>query len=540
MKRTSGIHKRLPALSCISLLAAASLPAHAGEVTWHACASGYRLFTSHGTDARLQCADVVVPRHHSQENGPTTTIKAMRVHKGTDDVVRPVLVIELGGPGADNRQDFLDVAGHWLSASPDDPDLGDFRRVADTHDLVMVLPRGLDPDHPMVCEPLSMTPWSDFTHTMDDANWNALVVEVSRFALACGRHPMNTEVNTRTHAEDIDRLRRAMGRNKVRLFGQSYGTKVVLWYASLHPTHTGRMLLDGTMDIDRPFSIGIVDDINEKDRLLIESALQPMADAPSIYGMGNSPEAIAARFLRIPRPLRMAMASQMMGPASVKAAIMLADWVGIHTTEDIKALVETAPLSPSEDVDMQTRNSMRAYLSLLGPVSTPGLASGGVIGDDGFSVNYAVHCNDSPWDRTLVNWKRYAFQSMTWMPSTRAVDVLAPLICALWPRADIEQPDLSMLRKLPAFLMVNAEFDRFTLWSTTQRLLDRYPHAHAIKHRGSFRHGLVAAGSPTCVERHAGRYLLTGVLPPLRSSECHVEMDNRPSAIPIRGRDELR
>ena len=540
MRNALRISLRYLAAPCVGMLVFGPSVASANDLTWRTCANEYRLFTSHGTDAHLQCADLVVPVDHDHAKGPTTTVKVMRIHRGGDDSPRPTLLIELGGPGADNRLDFLDVAGHWLSASANDPDLGDFRRVADTHDLVMALPRGLDPDRPMACQPLSMTAWSDFAHALDDDTWNALVIEVSRFSLACGRQAMNAEVNTRTHAEDIDMLRRAMGVQKLHLFGQSYGTWVAMWYASMHPTNTGRMLLDGTMDIGRPFSAGIIDDINEKDRLLIASAFQPMADAPSIYGMGNSVQAIASRFLRIARPLRMAMASQVTGPASVKAAIMLSDWIGSYTTEEVRKLVETAPLSPSDVTDIQTRNSMRSYLGLLGPVSSPSAASGGNIQDAGFSVNYAVHCNDTPWDRTLVNWKRYALQSMTWMPSTRPVDVLVPLMCALWPRHEVQPPDLAMLQKVPAFLMVNAEFDRFTLWSSTQHLLDRFPHAHAIKHRGSFRHGLVAAGLPTCVERHAGRYLFTGQLPALRSSECHVELDNQPSVIPVRDRDELR
>ena len=540
MKIALRLSLRYLAAPCAGLLVLGSPVARASDLTWHTCADEYRLFTSHGTDARLQCADLVVPIDHDHASGPTTTVKVMRIHRGVDESPRPTLLIELGGPGADNRPDFIDVAGHWLSASTDDPDLGDFRRVADTLDLVMALPRGLDPDRPMACQPLSMTPWSDFAHAMDDDTWNALVIEVSRFSQACGRQPMNAEVNTRTHAEDIDALRRAMGLQEIHLFGQSYGTWVVMWYASMHPMNTGRMLLDGTMDIGRPFSTGIIDDINEKDRLLIESAFQPMADAPSIYGMGDRAQAIASRFLRIPRPLRMAMAAQVTGPASVKAAILLSDWIGSHTTDDVRKLVESAPLSPSDVIDIQIRNTMRAYLGLLGPVSSPSVASSGTAQDASFSVNYAVHCNDTPWDRTLVNWKRYAFQSMTWMPSTRPVDVVVPLMCALWPRHDVRQPDLSMLKKVPAFLMVNAEFDRLTLWSATQRLLDRFPHAHAIKHRGSFRHGLVAAGLPTCVERHAGRYLLTGQLPALRSSACHIDLDNRPSVIPVRDRDELR
>ena len=118
--------------------------------------------------------------------------------------------------------------------------------------------------------------------------------------------------------------------------------------------------------------------------------------------------------------------------------------------------------------------------------------------------------------------------------------MLVPLICALWPRQDIPAPPIDNIAKLSSLLIVNSEYDRVTPWASVQRLLDRYPRARAVKLRGSAMHGLVGLREAPCVEHDVGRYLLDDRLPPLRTTECELETDNRTTTMPAVGRDELR
>jgi len=57
---------------------------------------------------------------------------------------------------------------------------------------------------------------------------------------------------TADHVEDLEAVRQALGVDRIALYGVSYGTKLVLAYASAHPEHVDRLLLDSVVPLDRP------------------------------------------------------------------------------------------------------------------------------------------------------------------------------------------------------------------------------------------------------------------------------------------------
>ena len=62
---------------------------------------------------------------------------------------------------------------------------------------------------------------------------------------------------TRDSVEDIEALRRALGVEKLTLFGISYGTKLALAYARAHPDHVARIALDSVVDPDDADGFGL-------------------------------------------------------------------------------------------------------------------------------------------------------------------------------------------------------------------------------------------------------------------------------------------
>jgi pimeloyl-ACP methyl ester carboxylesterase len=64
---------------------------------------------------------------------------------------------------------------------------------------------------------------------------------------------------TADHVEDLDAVRNALGFDKIVLYGVSYGTKLALAYASAHPTHVDRMVLDSVLppDLPDPYSANV-------------------------------------------------------------------------------------------------------------------------------------------------------------------------------------------------------------------------------------------------------------------------------------------
>jgi pimeloyl-ACP methyl ester carboxylesterase len=64
--------------------------------------------------------------------------------------------------------------------------------------------------------------------------------------------PRHAFYTTRDSVEDIEAIRRAIGVERVVLYGVSYGTKVALAYAAVHPAQVERLVLDSVVEPDGP------------------------------------------------------------------------------------------------------------------------------------------------------------------------------------------------------------------------------------------------------------------------------------------------
>jgi pimeloyl-ACP methyl ester carboxylesterase len=68
--------------------------------------------------------------------------------------------------------------------------------------------------------------------------------------------PRRAFYTTRDSVDDIDAVRRAVGVDKITLFGVSYGTKVALGYAAKYPQHVERLVLDSVVEPTGPGAFG--------------------------------------------------------------------------------------------------------------------------------------------------------------------------------------------------------------------------------------------------------------------------------------------
>ncbi len=69
--------------------------------------------------------------------------------------------------------------------------------------------------------------------------------------------------STRDHADDTDAVRRALGVDRIAMWGISYGTKLALAYALAYPAHVDRILLDSVLPTQYPdpFQANVLRDI---------------------------------------------------------------------------------------------------------------------------------------------------------------------------------------------------------------------------------------------------------------------------------------
>ena len=105
---------------------------------------------------------------------------------------------------------------------------------AGNRDIVLVDARGTGRSHPLRCDP----PAEPFADIFDPVR------------LADCREKLHTDLTrftTRHVAEDLERVRKALGYRTVTLYGTSYGTRVAQEYMRRHPKSIRAVILDGVV-----------------------------------------------------------------------------------------------------------------------------------------------------------------------------------------------------------------------------------------------------------------------------------------------------
>ncbi|WP_370654923.1 alpha/beta hydrolase [Prescottella sp. R16] len=201
---------------------AASSASAAEGLDWAACPAEYEL------DAATEdCATVTVPRDHGNVDAGTIDVLVTRHRAEDSSARRGVLFTNPGGPGGDA------IASNSMLAQalPE--------QVRQQWDVIGVQPRGL---------PHAGAPECALTPEIMTAIGAGFAGGATR--LACdGANPGATaHLTTENTARDWDAVRRALGEDRIDVYGLSYGTTLASTYATLFPQHTGRMVLDSAVD----------------------------------------------------------------------------------------------------------------------------------------------------------------------------------------------------------------------------------------------------------------------------------------------------
>lgn len=269
-----------------------------------------------------------------------------------------------------------------------------------------------------------------------------------------------------SEARDLDRIRAALGKDKIDYLGYSAGSRLGATYATLFPTHIGRMILDRVVDP----TVSTYRTRYEQDPAVQNRATQLFAWAATkdvTYHLGTTEQAVASAW----QTARTALAAK---PAGGRA--------GIAELDDLLASAKY-----EDDSWPQAAQAVSDYRAgrpdtLLNV--TDQLASGGV--DAG---QLAYNCVDPGWP---PNWS-------TWHTDTTAPAGPSPLFawlntwystpCAFWP--------------VPPVLLLQGKDDSATPLIGAQRM-------HEVLAGSAL---LVDAGGNHATYLIDPNYLLTGQLP---------------------------
>jgi len=201
----------------------------------------------------FQCGSVTVPVDYSRPSGPMIKIAVERRPAALSSERIGSLVINPGGPGTSGIDDLPNELS-VLSAG-----------LLDRFDIVSFDPRGVQRSAPVECGPTapSATAPSPSQTTMPPtpvalpdpvpvsaAAQRAVLAEDKAYAASCQKYSgaILPFVGTVDAARDLDRIRAALGDEKLTFIGHSYGTLLGAMYAEMYPDHVRAMVLDGAID----------------------------------------------------------------------------------------------------------------------------------------------------------------------------------------------------------------------------------------------------------------------------------------------------
>ncbi|MFG1623152.1 alpha/beta hydrolase [Kribbella sp. NPDC049227] len=460
--------------SLTALVAGLSGPATAeteAKLQWGACPPASGVFPQVG------CATLQVPLDYAKPNGKQIALTI----SGVGGLSSPhFLLVNPGGPGAPG----LGTEQMVSAMLPE--------KVAEQYAVFSFDPRGVGASTPVDCGDVSKLvthpalPYRPANATQEEQR----VAQAKKVAAQCGSKAKDLlpYITTENAARDIDRIRIALGKDKIDFLGYSYGSKLGATYATLFPEHTGRMILDSVVD---PL-VSTYKTAYEQDPALEQRTQQLfawIAAHSSEYHLGTTPKAVEAVW----QQLRADLAKK---PAGGRA--------GASELDDLLAsslYTQDSWPSLADAVVAYRKGDPSGVLSATDQLATQAVDTG----------QLAYNCMDPGWPR---DWSR-------WRQDTELADHLSPRFawlntwygapCAFWPVAPAKQVRIGS-PKVPPILLLQGRYDAATPVIGARRMRAVLPGSRLLIDNGGNHASYLFTKNP-CVDDKAEKYLLTGELP---------------------------
>lgn len=434
---------------------------------------------------RQECADIRVPLDYRQPHGPRITVKMSRITAADPARRLGTLVFLPGGPGGGGL--------HWPT---DYHGPGQPPELRDRYDLVGFDARGIRYSTPITCGLARHDRGPRYP--APDGSIDAMVTYSRHTAEACIRHagPALRHVTTANTARDLDRIRAALGEQRISLYGLSYGTYLGAAYASMFPHRTDRVVLDSAIDPRRAWYDFIrLGGPGLADRLPDLTAW--IAARHDRYGLGRTPPEVLQRYRSITarldadpigaldgNRLRRATLDVLKEPADTLFEVLAGDLAALAATRAASTAV------PSTDG---------------GPPRAAVGADPAVPVDNNIAVEYAVTCGDAAWPRHVRFYQAAVYRDRQRFPDDagRSANITP---CAFWP-APLQEPVRVHDRGPRNILVVQNRRDPATPWASglgMRRALGRRAALITADFGG---HGVI--GHQACATAVALDYLVT-------------------------------
>ncbi|WP_435737897.1 alpha/beta fold hydrolase [Cellulosimicrobium sp. PMB13] len=451
--------------------------AEAAAIEWGACPAAASPVTR---DPRLTCATVEVPLDYDEADGTSIEVAISRLAAADPEKRHGVLLLNPGGPALSG----LDMPGTMAPTLP--------QSVLDGYDLIGFDPRGVGHSTPQSCGLEVAGVPGHFPYPAADGSIDANVelarTEAQRCAATAGGDLRYfTTANT---ARDLDRVREALGEQKISYWGQSYGTYLGAVYSSLYPERTDRMVLEGNIDPTEVWS-GVVAGWGKGMAERFPDAAAVAAGQDDTLGLGGTVDevtrtylALADRLDREPAPVpgtQQSMDGAML--RTITYALLLDD-----ETLPILAQVWKAVANLADGRLTAADGEVLQQVFAEAP-STPGVPA-----DNQATMFLALTCGDAEWSHDVADYAADSAAHREAWPLTAGMPAnIWP--CAFW-EAPIEEP-VTVTDEGPGdILILQNRRDHATSWDAGQGLREVLGDRAALVGVDNGGHSVYDAGSP--------------------------------------------
>jgi pimeloyl-ACP methyl ester carboxylesterase len=370
--------------------------------------------------------------------------------------------------------------------------------VREHFDLVAFDPRGVGHTTPVRCQ--STAELDAYFHVDsapdNDAELKTFDAANKKFAQGCQTRSAAVlpYVSTTIVAQDMDRVRAALGEAKLTYLGYSYGTSIGAAYLDQFPTHVRAMVLDGAVDPTltwdqllsgqaRGFDVALrafLDDC-QKTSCAFRKAVK--GDLNQAY------DALSAHVDKQPLP---GAGNRTVGPAEFLTGVALGLYSRSFWPTIGIALAHAA--AGNGDVllalnDDYLERTPKGYSNLL-------------------EANNAVNCIDRPWPRTDAPYLALAKQVGKQYPRFGPAIALSGGVCEFWPLPPSSTPHPVAGNGSPPIIVIGTTRDPATPYSWAQSLAKQLTHGVLLTHVGDG-HTAYRTGAPTCLTQPVNDYFIS-------------------------------
>ncbi|MEU9104691.1 alpha/beta hydrolase [Streptomyces xanthophaeus] len=457
-----------------------------------------------------QCATLDVPLDYAEPEGATVPIALIRAKARKKDERIGSLLFNFGGPG-----------GSGISTLPGAAK--EYEALRARYDLVSFDPRGVGRSAPVRCQDDKQL---DAYYAQDSSpetpqEEKAFVDNIRAYQKACEKNSAKIlpHVGTENAARDMDRIRQALGDDKLHYFGISYGTELGGVYAHLFPKNVGRAVFDAVVDPTATSEEGALGQAKGFQLALGNFAQDCVDRGDACRLQGSTAKEIEANVMKLQKDLE----------AQPIAGIGDRQLTQSAATNGIAQALYSKELWPLLEQGLDEADGGQGQLLLALSDALNGRDQQGHYSNIG-AANTAINCADSKERYTLE-------QTKAQLPEFRAASPVfgdflgwAMMGCTNWPVPGAwTAPDVSAPGAAPIVVIGNTG-DPATPYEGARKMVERLGPGVGVEltYEGEG-HGAYNSGDP-CVQKAVNSYLLDGKVP-AANSVCTAAPD--PTGTPV-------